>query len=504
MKHSCPSAFCSFCLASAFSSFILPPTSFSLIRIAILSSEAVPFAKTGGLADVAGALPKALAQQGVDARLILPLHQQIDRGLLSEEVIEDVTVEWRGHASSIRVFQSDAADAPTYLIEAGLYFDKPSIYGYANDHERYAFFSRAALALLRKLDWQPDIIHGNDWPCGFAMSELRARRRHDEFFKNTKTVFSIHNLAYQGAFDPKDLWWLGFGESPEKDDFMLKGMASALKAGLISADLLSTVSRRYAEEIQTPEQGAGLDWLLRARRDSLVGITNGVDYELWNPKTDPYIAANYSAEDLTAKRECKRDLLRRFALPEELDRPIIAIISRLVSQKGYDLIRQLSNAILQTGSFFIALGAGAKEYEDFLQRWHDQAPRQVGIYKGYAGEPLAHQIEAGADMFLMPSQYEPCGLNQMYSMRYGTVPIVRATGGLDDTVENYNPATSSGTGFKFGPYSAAAMLEKIREALYFYNQPEAWAKIQRNGMAVDNSWTAAAKNYIQLYESMLS
>ncbi|MEP6743377.1 MAG: glycogen synthase [bacterium] len=473
------------------------------MRVAILSSEAVPFAKTGGLADVAGALSKALGKQGVDARLILPLHQQIDRSLLSDSIIEDVPVDWRGRVSPIRVFQSEAAGARAYLIDAGLYFDRPSIYGYANDHERYAFFSRAALALIRKLDWQPDLIHGNDWPCGFAMIELRARRRHDEFFKNTKTVFSIHNLAYQGAFDPKDLWWLGFGESPYKEDFMLKGAASALKAGLIAADALSTVSHRYAQEIQTTEQGAGLDWLLRARRDRLMGIANGVDYELWNSETDPYIAANYSAEDLSGKRECKRDLLRRFALPEDLDRPIIAIISRLVSQKGYDLIRQLAGAILQTGSYFIALGAGAKEYEDFLQSWHDSAPRQVGIYTGYAGEPLAHQIEAGADMFLMPSQYEPCGLNQMYSMRYGTVPIVRATGGLDDTVENYNAGDGSGTGFKFREYNAGALLEKIREALYFYHRPQIWERIQLNGMAQDNSWDAAGKKYIGLYQQLV-
>src|SRR6476620_4839256 len=473
------------------------------MRIALLSSEVVPFAKTGGLADVAGALPKALADHDVDARVILPLYQQIDRSLLNGSVIEDVPVQWRGQIRPTRVYQSDTAGAPAYLIDAPEYFSKPSIYGYSNDHERFAFFSRAALALLKHLDWQPDVVHGNDWPCGFAMSELRARRRYDEFFRPVKTLFSIHNLAYQGAFDPKDLWWLGFGESPEKDDFMLKGAASALKAGLISADALSTVSRRYAEEIQTPGQGSGLDWLLRARRDRLVGITNGVDYDLWNPETDQYIAANFSAEDLTGKRECKRDLLRRFALPEDLDRPIIAIISRLVSQKGYDIIRQLSNTILQTGSFFIALGAGDKEYEDFLQSWHDQAPRQVGIFKGYAGEPLAHQIEAGADMFLMPSQYEPCGLNQMYSMRYGTVPIVRATGGLDDTVENYNAQDGTGTGFKFHEYHAGALLDKIREALYFYSKPEIWQQIQLNGMAQDNSWDAAAKKYLGLYEQLV-
>lgn len=473
------------------------------MRVAILSSEAVPFAKTGGLADVAGALPKALAKQGVDARLILPLHQQIDESLLTNSVIEELPVPWRGGTRPTRVFQSEAAGAPAYLIHSLEYFDKPSIYGYSNDHERYAFFSRAALSLLKYLDWQPDIVHGNDWPCGFAMAEFRLRRSYDAFFRQSRSLFSIHNLAYQGAFDPNDLWWLGFGESPEKEDFMIKGTASALKAALISADALSTVSRRYSQEIQTPEQGAGLDWLLRARRDRLAGVTNGVDYELWNPQTDPHIAANFSANDLSGKRECKRDLLRRFDLPQDLGRPIIAIISRLVSQKGYDLIRQLAEPILATGAFFIALGAGATEYEDFLQHWHDRAPRQVGIYKGYAGEPLAHQIEAGADMFLMPSHYEPCGLNQMYSMRYGTVPIVRATGGLDDTVEHFDPARLTGTGFKFYDYNASALLDKIREALYFYGQPEAWQKLQLNGMAVDNSWEAAAQKYVQLYQEII-
>jgi starch synthase len=489
----------------AFRTFILHPSKFTIqaMRVAILSSEVVPFAKTGGLADVAGALPKALAQRDVDARIILPLYQQIDRSLLNEPVIEDVPVEWRGQTRLTRVYQSDAAGAPAYLIDAPDFFAKPSIYGYSNDHERFAFFSRAALALLKHLDWQPDVVHGNDWPCGFAMAELRARRRYDDFFRPTKTLFSIHNLAYQGAFDPKDLWWLGFGESPEKDDFMLQGTASALKAGLITADALSTVSRRYSHEIQTAEHGSGLEWLLQARRDRLAGITNGVDYDLWNPETDPHIAANFSAADLSGKADCKLDLLRRFGLPEEPERPIIAIISRLVTQKGYDLIRQLAGDILQTGAVFIALGAGAKEYEDFLQSWHNRAPHRVGIYKGYAGEPLAHQIEAGADMFLMPSFYEPCGLNQMYSMRYGTVPIVRATGGLDDTVEQYNPANGSGNGFKFSAYNAGALLEKIREALYFYGRPDAWRKIQLNGMERDNSWDAAAQKYIQLYQEIM-
>ena len=471
------------------------------MRVAVLSSEAVPFAKTGGLADVSGALPNALHAAGIDSLLILPRYDQIDPALSGKVFIDDLEVEWRGKQPRIRVWQSETLKAPTYLIDAPFYFARGKIYGEPDDFERFAFFCRAAIALLRRLGPAPEVVHCNDWPCGFAAVELRARRRHDPFFQKTRSVFSIHNLAYQGAFDPKDLWWLGFSESAS--DFMLSGAASPLKAGIIAADALSTVSPRYAREIQTAEQGYGLDWLVRARSNRLAGITNGVDYEVWNPETDPHIVKHFSAEDLTGKRECKLDLLRRFSLPEEPDRPIIAIISRLVAQKGYDLIRQAARGILDTGAFFIALGAGAREYEDFLQSWHDAAPQRVGIYKGYAGEPLAHQIEAGADMFLMPSLYEPCGLNQMYSMRYGTVPVVRATGGLDDTVQSFDSATGQGNGFKFGPYSVPAMLDKIREAIYFYSEPDAWAQIQRNGMAVDNSWSAAALKYIQLYREVI-
>ncbi len=471
------------------------------MRVAILSSEAVPFAKTGGLADVSGSLTKALHQESVDSLLVMPLYDQVDRDLLTGTYVEDLEVNWRGRKPRVPVRMSEALGAPTYFIEAPHYFAGQSIYGAANDFERFAFFCRAAIALLHRIGDVPDIVHLNDWPCGFASVEVRARRRHEEFFKDTRILFSIHNLAYQGAFDPDTLWWLDF--AAYRDAFMLNGAASALKAGIVAADALSTVSPTYAREIQTSEQGYGLEWLMRARSDRLAGIANGVDYDVWNPEIDPHIAQNFSVDDLSGKRECKLDLLRRFDLPAEPDRPIIAIISRLVAQKGYDLIRQAAGGILDTGAFFIALGAGAREYEDFLQGWHDAAPQRVGVYKGYAGEPLAHQIEAGADMFLMPSLYEPCGLNQMYSMRYGTVPIVRATGGLDDTVRNFDVNDGSGNGFKFGPYTASAMLEKIREGLYFYNQPEAWAKIQHNGMVADNSWSAAAKKYVQLYESML-
>ena len=469
------------------------------MRVAILSPEAVPFAKVGGLADVSGALTKALHAEGVESSLILPLYDSIDRSRL-KLFDEALGLFWRSNTPHVRVWQSDDLIAPTYFIDAPHYFSRGKIYGDNDDFERFAFFCRAAIALTRRLDQPIDVLHCNDWQTGFAAVEMKRLRRHDDFFARTKILFSIHNLAYQGLFDPKDLWWMGFDD--ERDLFLSNRAASALKAGALAADALATVSPRYAREIQTSEQGYGLDWLMRARSDRLAGITNGVDYEVWNPETDESLAANFTADDLSGKRECKLDLLRRFGLPVEPERPIIAIISRLVAQKGYDLIREAAHRILDTGAFFIALGAGASEYENFLQGLHDAAPERVGIYKGFAGEPLAHQIEAGADIFLMPSLYEPCGLNQMYSMRYGTIPVVRATGGLDDTVQNFDPATGAGTGFKFGPYAAAAMLEKIREALYFYKQPEAWKKIQRNGMTTDNSWSNAAKNYVRLYEEI--
>jgi starch synthase len=470
------------------------------MRVAILSSEAVPFAKTGGLADVAGALPKALRENGEEASLVIPLFEQIDRKLLRQQIIDNLDVNWRGGVYRAHAFYSDAAGAPVFLIDAPEYFARNSIYGFRDDHIRFAFFCRAALALFKRLMAPPDIVHLNDWPGGFAAAELRARRRDDTYYERTRTLFSIHNLAYQGAFDPDDLWKLGF-DANERDAFMMDGTASALKAGLMTSDALSTVSRRYSYEIQAPEHGHGLEWILRARRDRLVGITNGVDYDVWNPATDPHLSAHFDADNLEGKRECKRDLLRTFGLPEELDRPIIANISRLTSQKGYDLIKEAGGAILETGAFFIALGSGASEYEDYLQLMRDYAPRQVGVFKGF-NEPLAHRIEAGADIFLMPSLFEPCGLNQMYSTRYGTVPVVRATGGLDDTVQDFDRVKMSGNGFKFGPYTASAMLDKIHEALYCYAEPEVWRVIQQNGMRVDNSWRAAARKYIELYRSV--
>ena len=473
------------------------------MRIAVLSAEAVPYSKTGGLADVAGALPKALKVVGIDSVLITPCYLQTKGEYLWDTAIHDLDVDWRGGVYRAKAFYSEANGSPTFLIDAPSYFHRDSIYGYTEDYERFAFFNHAALVLLKRIGAAPDIVHLNDWHCGFAAVELAAARNVDAYWRNTRTVFSIHNMAYQGGFDLNELWKLGFGSNFSRNAFSFNGFASAMKAGLEASDTLSTVSRRYAQEIQTSEYGYGLEWLTRQRSHRLIGITNGVDYETWDPETDPEIAANYSVDELQGKRVCKRALLEMFSLPVDLGRPILANITRLTAQKGIDLMMQVAGDVLASGAYIISLGSGEKRYEDFWQSLRDYAPNQVGVYRGY-NEQLAHKIEAGADMFMMPSKFEPCGLNQMYSLRYGTVPIVRAVGGLDDTVMTYNAVDRTGNGFKFEPYSSERFLERIYEALFAYADGDAWRQIQYNGMTVDNSWENAARKYVELYRWTLS
>lgn len=468
------------------------------MRVAVIASEAVPYSKTGGLGDVAGALPKALYQIGIDAVLITPCYLQTKGEYLLKVALDDLLVEWRGETHKLTVFYSEANGSPTFLIDSPRYFHRSSIYGFQEDYERFAFFNQAALALLKRIGAPPDIVHLNDWHCGFAAAQLAHLRYWDPFWQNTRTVFSIHNLAYQGVFGAEELWKFGFDSEFERNVFMFNGAASALKAGLSASDMLSTVSRTYAREVQQPEKGYGLDWLLRQRSERFYGIVNGVDYDVWNPETDADLPAHFSASDLSGKLACKRALLEKFSLPVDLDRPIFASVTRLTAQKGFELIQRVAGEMLAAGAYFIALGSGDRIYEDFLQKMRNFAPHQVGVYVGY-NEPLAHLIEAGADMFLMPSKFEPCGLNQMYSLRYGTVPIVRAVGGLEDTVENFDVVRGTGNGFKFRDFSADKFLEKIYEALFAYYQKEIWNKIQRNGMNEDNSWENAAHNYVQLY-----
>ncbi len=473
------------------------------MRVAVISAEAVPYSKTGGLGDVAGALPKALRSIGHDPVLITPCYLQTKGEYLWETAFDDLWVDWRGGSYHAKAFYSEANGSPTFLIDAPSYFHRDSIYGYTEDYERFAFFNHAALTLLRRLDRAPDIVHLNDWHCGFAAVELAERRRWDSFWARTRTVFSIHNMAYQGGFSSGELWKFGFGSEFARNSFAFNGYASAMKAGLAVSDVLSTVSPTYAREIQLPENGYGLDWLVRQRSGSILGITNGVDYEVWNPETDTEIAAHFGPNDLSGKLECKRALLEQFSLPVDLERPIIANITRLTAQKGIDLIMQAAGDLLATGAYIISLGSGEKQYEDFWQRLRDHAPHQVGIYRGYS-ESLAHKIEAGADMFMMPSKFEPCGLNQMYSLRYGTIPIVRAVGGLEDTVQNFDAVAGTGNGFKFGPYRADKFAESVYEAMFAYADKDAWRRLQANGMKIDNSWENAARKYQWLYEMTLA
>ena len=468
------------------------------MRVAVISAEAVPYSKTGGLGDVAGALPKALKAVGVDSILITPCYWQTKGEHLWTTAIDDLNVDWRGGIYRAKAFYSEANGSPTFLVDAPSYFHRDSIYGYIEDYERFAFFNRAALTLLKRIGAPPDIVHLNDWHCGFAAVEIAAARRWDPYWRNTRTVFSIHNMAYQGGFGMDELWKLGFGSEFSRNAFSFNGYASAMKAGLETSDTLSTVSRRYAQEIQTRENGYGLEWLTCQRANRLIGITNGVDYEVWDPATDPELPAHFNIDDLSGKRECKRALLEAFSLPIDLDRPILANITRLTAQKGIDLMMQTAGEIIDAGAYIISLGSGEKRYEEFWQSLRDYAPQQVGVFRGY-NESLAHKIEAGADMFMMPSKFEPCGLNQMYSLRYGTVPIVRAVGGLDDTVQNFDAVNGTGNGFKFGPYRSDKFLERIYEALFAYADPQTWRRIQRNGMSVDNSWENAASKYVELY-----
>jgi starch synthase len=479
------------------------------MRVILAASEVVPYSKTGGLADVAGALPKALARIGCDISVVTPRYTGFSqrRGDVVHDrtgwpIFNDLHVPFAGGVKHASVWQDQLDGATVYFIDQPEYFARGYIYGQGDfEAERFAYFSRAVIELAKRLGAPPDLIHCNDWQTGFIPAYLRRVYHADPFFARTTTLFTIHNLAYQGVFDPALLPHLGLGQEVFEHGMEFHGQASALKGGIYFATALSTVSRKYAQEIQTPEFGNRLDGLLRWRRGDLLGILNGVDYGEWNPAHDPHLAARYSIENLDGKRECKRDLLRRFLLPEDLDRPVAAVISRLTVQKGFDLVEQIIWRMLDTGAYFVLLGSGTPEHEGFFQHVRDSRPQQVGIYFGYSNE-LAHQIEAGADMLLMPSAYEPCGLNQMYSLKYATVPIVRGVGGLDDTIANFERTTGQGNGFKFYQYSAERLLEKFYEALIVYYDPELWRHLQRNGMLADHSWERAAHNYLDAYHQI--
>lgn len=489
------------------------------INILFAASEVVPFAKTGGLADVAGALPIVIKELGHEIRIAMPRYACIGE---RKHKLHDIV---RLHAQAIPIaptpvdidikssfLTNSKAKVQVYFIENPRYFGREGLYqdpanknkDYPDNDERFILFCRAILETLKRLGWQPDIIHCNDWQTGLIPVYLKTLYRDDPFFKNTRTVLTVHNLAYQGNFPASSFRKTGLPVQVfHPDGVEFYGSFNFLKAGLIYADAITTVSQKYAEEIRTQEEfGCGLSGVLEKRKEDLYGILNGIDYREWSPESDPYIPARYGPKNISGKKEDKLALLRRMRLPTEGPTLLLGMISRLADQKGFDLLQQAAEDLLRLPVQLVILGTGEKKYHDFLESLRSRYPEKVAIELGFSTE-LAHLIEAGADAFLMPSRYEPCGLNQMYSMKYGTIPVVRATGGLDDTIENYDPATRAGTGFKFVRYDAREFFEAIGRAVRLFADREAWEQLMRNAMGKDFSWEVSARKYIQVYKKII-
>lgn len=500
------------------------------MNLLLAASEVAGFAKTGGLADVAAALPRALARRGHRCAIIMPLYRAAATGLVPIHATpHTVAVPVGPRLVSVQLWRATLPDSevPVYLVGQPDYFERDDptlgrgIYqhllsngqrrDYPDNCERFTVFCRAVMELLPYLDIWPEIIHNNDWQTGLIPVFLREEYRHRPGYDRIRTLFTIHNIAYQGIFRPSELattrldWRLFNYHQLE-----FYGQLNLLKAGVIFSDMLSTVSPRYAQEIQTSTPGCGgfgLEGVLRERRDHLVGILNGVDYRIWDPASDPHIAAKYSVETVErSKPECKHALQERFGLPRQPRTPLLAMISRLVDQKGVNLLGQIAQTVLQLDTQVVILGQGDAIYHRMLQELQAANPTRFGLTLAQ-DEVLAHQIEAGADIFLMPSWFEPCGLNQLYSLRYGTVPVVRATGGLADSVVDTKPETladRAATGICFGPHTPTAFLAAIKRALDLYRQqPEVWLQLVRTGMEQDFSWDHSAEEYEKVYARLL-
>jgi starch synthase len=472
------------------------------MRILMVASEAAPFAKTGGLADVVAALPRALARLGHGVDVIVPRY----RGVESGEPLGRVDVPLGRHGGEARLSAHRSDGVRTLLVEHPAYFERTHLYGsggqdYDDNPARFGFLSRTAAVWAARAGERYDVVHAHDWQTGLVPVFLR--RGGEPALASVPVVFTIHNLAYQGLADPSWLPALGLDwELMGVDGLEFWGRASLLKAGIVYSHALTTVSPQYAQEIQGPEYGCGLEGLLRDRSADLVGILNGIDYDQWDPARDPYLPEPFDASRLDGKTAAKKALLRRCGWtdgPADLRRPIVGLISRMVDQKGFDLLEQVSSEIPRLGSRVTVLGTGEPRYEALWRSLAAQHPDQVATTIGFS-EEWAHAIEGGADLFLMPSRFEPCGLNQMYSQRYGTVPVVRATGGLRDTVIPFDRATGGGTGFTFDEYSAEALLVALTGALRTYEDPATWRGLQLAGMRQDFSWDRSARQYVSLYE----
>ncbi len=478
------------------------------MQIVFAASECLPFAKTGGLADVVGALPPELAKLGHEVTVYLPLYRAVQPHLPEgcTYAIRSITIPFEYYNRFVGIVDGGRRNGVRYyFVDCPELFDRQGLYGtktgdYPDNWERFGLFCRAVLEAAKQLG-VPQVFHVHDWQAALIPVYLRTIYSSDPLLNGAGVVLTIHNAGYQGWFPPVtterllfpwDLFTLDKVEQFDNFNF--------LKGGLIYADILTTVSHKYAEEIQIAEFGCKLDSVLRQRAADLRGILNGVDYAHWDPATDPNLAAHYSAADLAGKQQCRADLLHAFGLEKVAPAmPVIGIVSRFVTQKGFNFVAEIADKLTEREVAVVALGTGEPVYEKFFRGWAFRNPGQVAVKIGY-DDALAHKIEAGADMFLMPSRYEPCGLSQIYSLRYGTVPIVRATGGLDDTVEEWNPRLGTGTGFKFEGLNALGLLEAIDRALEAFQDKNGWTKLMRNGMARDYGWAGPAKEYAAVYE----
>ena len=489
----------------------------SALKIAYISPEVVPFAKTGGLADVAGALPKALVEMGNNVKVFMPLYSITDRskyGITCRE--KNLNIDIAGKMQSFDLYHCrlDGSECDYYFINIAKYFYRDGMYissqsgkDWEDNDERFIAFSRAVLKSLMVLDMKPDIIHCNDWQTGLIPAYLKCSEGEYDYFKQSKTIFTIHNIAYQGLFPAHSFYKLGIDRKwfYPTSGFEYYGKVSFLKAGLQFADILTTVSEKYAEEIQSsPEYGYGMEGVLRERSEDLYGVVNGIDYSIWDPATDKLIKANYNFRNLEGKKRNKNALRRLTKLPlVHRDVPLIGVISRLTDQKGFDIFVEVAEQVFELDLQMVILGTGDEKRENQLKELARKYPKKLSVNIRFDNK-LAHLIEAGADMFLMPSRYEPCGLNQLYSLKYGTVPIVRETGGLADTIENCNPSKKTGTGFLFKNYDSWEFLNAIRFAMEVYKNKTVWKELMRRGMEKNFSWENSAVKYMRVYQKAMS
>jgi starch synthase len=480
------------------------------MHIVFAASECVPYVKTGGVAEVVGALPKELVRQGHQVTVYVPLYRQVQKHLKDRKVaIRSLTIPFSYYNRFVTVVNGGVSEGVQfYFIDCPELFDREFVYetasgDYADNAERFGLFCRAVLDSSKQLG-VPDVFHIHGWPAGVLAILLRTVYYFDPVLKNVACLLTIHNSDRQGWF-PREtvenllLPWDVY--TPDRAEFY--GTFDFLKGGIVYSDAINTVSRKYAQEIQTAEFGNGLDGVLRARAQDLHGILNGVDYQVWDPATDSKIAAHYSPDRLEGKVACRRDLLHAYGVSNVSDdTPVLGMVSRLATQKGLDLLAQAFDQLVQENMFLVMLGTGEPYYENLLRSWKERFPGKVAVAITY-DETLAHKVEAGSDMILMPSRSEPCGLNQIYGMKYGTVPVVRATGGLDDTVQEWSAEAETGTGFRFYDYRPEDFLHALRSAFGVFADKKQWRTLMRNGMARDYSWTKPAKEYIQLYEEIV-